>query len=679
MTRRAVRSQALVAAGLVLASLVAACTGHPRGDGAVGAAGGTVSGADGQVTLTVPPQAGTSDATVKVTSQPAVVPPGATGFVPLAGFNVDVTRGTVSRGQVSVRYTDAQVAKAGSNPGLLVILVSDHHGGWTPLPTQVNPAAHTATAVFPHFSGGELGVVKSVSSWFVNHVATWGLGPEKKPDCQQNGAWLGPDGGWSADNTNWSGGRIMVNPLSACVELERPGRSTQHVDATNRYWYAFDLALPPKSTVSFDDADQADSFSDFLLDELYYHFFNATIIPGHSFAQFTVPSSPSGQVLRQSAVADPVSIVVNAITSILTVASVGELKAQEAAFDAAETGLDAQLKGADKLAEVAEMTAVGSDWRNQLDAKLAAEYGDHGAARSVVDGYMNAYSVAGCAVDHNLRYLPHGASFGTAVSDAWKHIDKITQNTAEGCWQYILGAALGASIKTITAQYSPQSGLALARALLSPKSIQGTVEAGMAAQAKEILGANYYATKLILTQLSAPPSTLTAFRTPDGSIRCYSLATAITGSYEGVSAGDAQSLPPGVYCFVDAQANENLPAGVTGAVTCTEPEFISITDLAVSPQGWCTGDAAIESKMPGAGTSLAVAQVGQSVDLGGAVCQVDTSGRQVLCASTTSAKGAEIFEANTNSMSSEAGSRYASGCSVKGSAVSCQETSDFPD
>ena len=33
-----------------------------------------------------------------------------------------------------------------------------------------------------------------------------------------------------------------------------------------------------------------------------------------------------------------------------------------------------------------------------------------------------------------------GDSFSTAVGGAWKHIDKITEDTVEGCWQYILGA-----------------------------------------------------------------------------------------------------------------------------------------------------------------------------------------------------------------------------------------------
>ena len=386
MNSRAVLGRAVASAGLLIVGLLVGCSGHSEDGTPIGISGGTVSGDDGTVTLTVPPHAVTKDALVKIAKEPMVVPDDATGFVPLAGFNVDVMKGSINSGQVSVRYTSAQLTEARSNPGLLVILVSDHHGGWTPLPTRVNTVTHTATATFPHFSGGELGAVKDVTSWFVNHVATWVVGPKKDPNCIWKGHWLGPDKEWSVDNTNWSGGRMLINPLDACVELARPGSTTQHVDATNRYWYAFDLALPPRSTVSFADAIQADSFSDFLLDEIYAHFFDATILPGHSYAQFTVPSDPAGQVLRQSAIADPASIIVNALTSILTVASLGELKAEEAAFAAAETELYEQLKGAEGLAKAAEITAVGSKWRNSLDAKLDAEYGSHSKARKALDG-----------------------------------------------------------------------------------------------------------------------------------------------------------------------------------------------------------------------------------------------------------------------------------------------------
>lgn len=672
MIRRAVLGRALVSVVLSVSFLVA-CTGHPEDGTSIGTSGGTVSGVDGTVTLTVPSHAVMKNAVVKIVTKSAVVPDGATGFVPLVGFSVDVTKGAVNRGQVSVRYTNAQLRKAYSDPGLLVMLVSDHHGGWTPLPTRINTAAHTATATFPHFSGGELGAVRKVTSWFVNHVATWTLGPKKDPDCTHKGAWLGPDKGWSVENTNWSGGRIIVNPLDACVELARAGSGAQHVDATNRYWYAFDLALPPNSTVSLTDASHADSPSDFLLDAIYARFFDATIIPGHSFAQFTVPSNPAGQVLAQSAIADPVSIVVNAIASILTVASLGEFKADEAAFDAAETELYEQMKGTENLAKVAEMTAVGSDWRNSLDVHLEAEYGSHSTIKRVLDGYLNAYSVTGCIANHLRQYLPGGEKFSSDINLTL--VGHLVESTLSGCWQFILGAALGASIKNITGQYSPQSGLALARAMADPKTILGTMEVGTAAQAKA-LGANYFATKLIFTQLPGPPAALPAFRTSDGHIRCYSLTSPTTGTYDGFGGGTNEPLAPGVYCFVDLDSN--LAADVTGP-GCQEPSFMSVTNAAAfSPQGLCTGDEAIERKMPEPSTSLPVARNGEAIDIAGAVCQVSSSGRMVVCASKTSPSGAEIFENNALPSDTGAGTLWASGCTIKNSTVSCSSTSSTP-
>ena len=105
-------------------------------------------------------------------------------------------------------------------------------------------------------------------------------------------------------------------------------------------------------------------------------------------------------------------------------------------------------------------------------------------------------------------------------------------STLQRLQQFHSGAVLGASIKTITGQYSPQSGLALARAIADPKTILGTMEVGTAAQAKE-LGANYFATKLIFTQLPGPPAALPAFKMLDGHIRCYSLTSPTTGTYDG--------------------------------------------------------------------------------------------------------------------------------------------------
>jgi hypothetical protein len=59
--------------------------------------------------------------------------------------------------------------------------------------------------------------------------------------------------------------------------------------------------------------------------------------------------------------------------------------------------------------------------------------------------HLNAYSVAGCVVDHNLRYLPGGDGFSTDVDSAWNNLGKITETTVHECWPFILGAVLGAN------------------------------------------------------------------------------------------------------------------------------------------------------------------------------------------------------------------------------------------
>ena len=50
----------------------------------------------------------------------------------------------------------------------------------------------------------------------------------------------------------------------------------------------------------------------------------------------------------------------------------------------------------------------------------------------------------------------------------------------------------------------------------------------------------------------------------------------------------------------------------------------------------------------------------------------------VVCASKTSPSGAEIFENNDLPSDTGAGTLWASGCTIKNSAVSCSSTSSTP-
>ena len=133
--------------------------------------------------------------------------------------------------------------------------------------------------------------------WTIDHVATYPLGPKKDPDCSKNNHWLGADNGWSAKNVNWDGGRILVHPLDACVEKARPGVTSQHVEVTNRYWYALALSLPDGAEVTVDDAFEATSLSDILQILVYRRALDMTLVPGHSKSLMQVPNKPEGQQL----------------------------------------------------------------------------------------------------------------------------------------------------------------------------------------------------------------------------------------------------------------------------------------------------------------------------------------------------------------------------------------------
>ena len=482
--RKSYRRRASSAVGLIMlvVALVAACTNSddPPQSTMIGTDGGIVTTPDGAITINAPAGAATDSTSVNVDQDATPVgPQPSPWFVPLNSFTVDINSGRLDQGTVTVRYNDDDLARLGTSSNLLVMLVSDHNGGWTALPTQVDTAAHTATANFPHFSDGIFGGLRSLGDWFVDHVITYAIGPEKKPNCDKKG-WRGADQGWTVSNTNWDGGRILVNPLDACVEGGGAYGEPQHVEATNRYWYSWDLHLPEGATVSLDDAMNADSVGDFLLTGLYYRLFHATLIPGHSFAQFTVPGNPEGQTLTQSAIADPVSYVVNTIITGLTIASLGELQAERAALKAAEDELWAN--GVDTPASIAAKTVQGSEWRAAEDAKIATEHGGDSTLVKALNSFYDSMSVASCIVDALKDELP-ATDFTGDSSLNWSAVGDLLKTGIDKCGVEIVSAILGAGVKWAVGKTQGEIAKELAKSIGDPKALQSGIEGAGAAVA----------------------------------------------------------------------------------------------------------------------------------------------------------------------------------------------------
>ena len=163
----------LVALLVCTLSLAVSCTGVGEGEKKsrgsnqvtavpVGPDGRTVESSDKVVSVLIRPGAAQPDSSVTVSTASGREIKEAPGLQPLIAFDISVVAGQVDSGEVSVRYDPNLLRQEKSSPGLLVMLMSDHNGGWVPLPTTANESTHVATASWPHFSEGILGYIRAL-------------------------------------------------------------------------------------------------------------------------------------------------------------------------------------------------------------------------------------------------------------------------------------------------------------------------------------------------------------------------------------------------------------------------------------------------------------------------------------------------------------------------------------
>jgi hypothetical protein len=70
-------------------------------------------------------------------------------------FDIDVESGHLRSGSVTVKVGDPAALES---PGAIVMVIGDAEG-WHVLPTSIDTIAATATATWPHFSTGWLGII----------------------------------------------------------------------------------------------------------------------------------------------------------------------------------------------------------------------------------------------------------------------------------------------------------------------------------------------------------------------------------------------------------------------------------------------------------------------------------------------------------------------------------------
>lgn len=449
---------------------------------------------DGVVQVTVPPKAAASDTVVRITTgaAPDDAGPLLAAQVPVA---VTPTAGSLATATVSIRYDAKVLAAAGSDPALLMTLIQDHDGRWESLDTTVDPATSTASARWPHFSNAIVGGVRSAGRWWIDHVATYGLGPRKTPVCDRKDLGWKKDAGWTFTATNATGGRMLVPPLDGCAAAT--GADGRHgMEITNRYWYAFRAPLPPGADQGLPEIYRYSSFEDTLIG-LYVRLARGEIvIPGHSRAQVTVADRPAGQTVVWSARADPISMGLSLAMSVADVATFGAGKVGRAGLKAGEDALwDLRAAhGTPTIADIAEQTADPA-WRRKTVDDYSAS---HGVPPSVLERFLNGMDLLNCAQQVGAQTWP--AQDDTDLGKLWTFVSAVASQCRVQAAKWVLDKIYS------TAQPVNQAKMAadVVKGLLDFKAEAATLQSSLAGWAKLIGSADYAHARLSTRQARDP-------------------------------------------------------------------------------------------------------------------------------------------------------------------------------
>ena len=174
----------MLAGGVLVAALVAGLVValHPTPGVLVDGSGGTVTSDDGSVTAVFGP--GDVDAGTRIqihTQMDGPAPP--PDFAPLGlPFDVDAVTGHARGARVSVAVG---ALPPDVDPDLVVMLVAEGDR-WRFVDTSYDPAAHTATARWPHFSKGVFGLIDTVGDVGWSAVSAVGDAAGKAKDWSKS-------------------------------------------------------------------------------------------------------------------------------------------------------------------------------------------------------------------------------------------------------------------------------------------------------------------------------------------------------------------------------------------------------------------------------------------------------------------------------------------------------------
>jgi hypothetical protein len=466
-------------------------------DWRVGKAGGDIASSDKSVSVHIDRGAADEGTTVRLTSTPSGHPALAdAALAPVATISVTATTGALRHGRVSVRYDAPALKAAGSSPDLLMTLLQDSEGHWSALDTTIDPAASTATAEWPHFSSGVLGGLTSAGQWFVNHVATYGLGPEKPAKCNKKAQRWRNDAGWSFKSTNATGGRMLVPPLDGCASTTDE-RGRHHLEITNRYWYAFRAPMPQGANAGMDDVLEYSDLEDVMLGGFSHLTSGDVLIPGHSRAWLSVKTQPAGQEMIFDAEQDRVSLMLAMIASLADVASLAEAKAARAALKAALTSLDRQRAATGKpyVSDIATITGDRA-WEEKAISDSAGPGGNIDKVRSIYERVTDGMELLNCARDVGEQYFDDS-------HPGWGPAEKVVVAVADQCRKEIARYVLGSAFKFAVDAAQGKMASEAVKGLLDAKSELATLEDSTADWVERV-GKDYRSARLTGAQARDP-------------------------------------------------------------------------------------------------------------------------------------------------------------------------------
>ncbi|ONI74139.1 hypothetical protein BWI15_12280 [Kribbella sp. ALI-6-A] len=445
-----------------------------------------VTSKDNAITLTVPPNAAADGTVVRI--RQSATPAGITGLATINDLDITPLKGALRRGRVTVHYDPAAVERAGGSAATLVMLLQDDDKKWQALPIRVDAANQTVSADWPHFSRGVLGAFKS-GKWWVDNVLTFNLGPEKKPDCDNDDLRIDP--GWSFRTTNDQGGKMHVAPLDGCVALASASEIHRGKIA-NRYWYAFRAPLPQGVTTEFGDLLAYNEIQDLLIGLPYRFFGNAILIPGQGEAQFSVRQEQEGQFVRFHATAEPVSIVLAAVTTAIDAASLGTAAGARVATHAAIEALwDERKAGKIAIHEINELMAKKA-WRERVIAEHAPGQPTEILRRA--DRVLQLILAVNCAYQ--------AVNDGLTAFSA-DQLAESMKKVATTCAKLLVSAAMGAVYDSADPDKRVLMAAGFVKGLLDVKPYMATNEASLASWAQKV-GLDYWHATLTATQARDP-------------------------------------------------------------------------------------------------------------------------------------------------------------------------------